>query len=614
MTYAATLTLRDIADLAGVSRPAVSMWRKRPVVRGRRLPFPSPVDVVAGQERFDREQVVAWLDQTGRGNNSEHALDAAAVAVPDEADMDEVILLLCLHALTGEQLAGRSRAALVRLAAETDKEDRLLRREIEALRPDPAILEYADELVGASYGPGDALARLERSRLARERQTRGLTRRATDVVQAVAAACRLHLGHDVALVPDPAAGLLGTEGFSAIYVEDDGDDARALRRRALLTETDTVEGAPRSVRLVSLVGLDPSPALVKLDEATLRLGPIDAAVVLGPASVLADRLTGDDDATRDQTLRSRNLVFAARLPRGYWKGAHRQSLALWVLHGGREADRFRVADLSDVRIDLDELAADVTGALEGTEDRAFRYARTAELPPVLAGTAPVVARGVVAPRLATRTTSDADRVRAASLVTSTPVDAFDVHIGSAPGAVVIRHRSLGELASAGQLRHLRGSRIDPADHDDDGTVRVHGHDGVRLDPFHSERRYGRAARTEPGDVVFSPKERTAHVDEQGGALVASPARILRLSSSAPVGPHTLAAIINQQTSGEWQTWTVPDHLTAEDGLDEALADLEAYTAELERRLRAAHDLRRALIDGVAAGTVSIEHTDEKRAG
>ena len=74
-----TLTLQDIADLARVRRPVVSMWRSRPLVRGRLMPFPNPVDVPSGMERFRREDIVEWLQRTGRGNNTEASLDAPAV-------------------------------------------------------------------------------------------------------------------------------------------------------------------------------------------------------------------------------------------------------------------------------------------------------------------------------------------------------------------------------------------------------------------------------------------------------------------------------------------------------------------------------------------------------
>lgn len=52
------LTLQDIADIAGVSKPAVANWRKR---HGKE--FPAPVEVVSSerQPKFSSDEVFAWL-------------------------------------------------------------------------------------------------------------------------------------------------------------------------------------------------------------------------------------------------------------------------------------------------------------------------------------------------------------------------------------------------------------------------------------------------------------------------------------------------------------------------------------------------------------------------
>jgi hypothetical protein len=58
---APTLTLRGVASVAGVKRQVVSMWRNRPMVRGRAMPFPAPVGSVDGVEHFRRDEVIDWL-------------------------------------------------------------------------------------------------------------------------------------------------------------------------------------------------------------------------------------------------------------------------------------------------------------------------------------------------------------------------------------------------------------------------------------------------------------------------------------------------------------------------------------------------------------------------
>lgn len=57
-SYDLYLTLQDIADIAGVSKPAVANWRKR---HGKE--FPAPVEAVSSerQPKFSSDEVFAWL-------------------------------------------------------------------------------------------------------------------------------------------------------------------------------------------------------------------------------------------------------------------------------------------------------------------------------------------------------------------------------------------------------------------------------------------------------------------------------------------------------------------------------------------------------------------------
>jgi hypothetical protein len=92
-------------------------------------------------------------------------------------------------------------------------------------------------------------------------------------------------------------------------------------------------------------------------------------------------------------------------------------------------------------------------------------------------------------------------------------------------------------------------------------------------------------------------------------MVASPARILRLSASAEFGPRLLAAIINDTApiGSEWQTWAVPELSKEEaDRLEAALDAIERFEAEAHRRIAAVNDLTKALIDGVAAGALTLD--------
>ena len=210
-------------------------------------------------------------------------------------------------------------------------------------------------------------------------------------------------------------------------------------------------------------------------------------------------------------------------------------------------------------------------------------------------------------------TGHVDRVHAATLTTTTPLEPLDVLVQPSPGNVRVRYRSLGELHERKHLIIKRGSRIDIADASEQGTVRVLpvGISGpLALDPIDAARKYPRAVRTDPGDVIFVEKPcPRAWVDRNGGAMVAAPARILRLAKSAEIGPMALATAINEiATPGsEWKTWNVPvmrrdDAALLEDALDRA----DKFEREARRRCDAARDLKKALIDGVAAGVLSLD--------
>jgi hypothetical protein len=268
-------------------------------------------------------------------------------------------------------------------------------------------------------------------------------------------------------------------------------------------------------------------------------------------------------------------------------------------------------------LDVEDVAADVSGALASGGGRGFRYLRAADLAVILTGS-PIVPRGVRAPQLRTSSGEHLDRAQAAALVTAEPQPPLDVLVAAAPGMVLVRQRSLGELREAGLVVFRRGCRIDLGQALPEGSVPVISADGamegVALDPFDAERLYPRAARTEPGDVVFveGPPPR-AQVDVRGGCLVATPSRVLRLSPSAGVGPHTLAAVINHQAAtSEWQTWSIPImEPGAATALEVALTQAAEYGTDLRRRQNALHDLTTALIDGVAAGAVMVVPHDAK---
>lgn len=605
-----TLTLQDVADLANVQRPVVTMWRNRPRVRGEWVPFPAAVSRVGGIERFGAYEVVDYLKRTGRGNNADIEFDINAVAVPDGADLEDLVVLLTWHALTGLRLAGTTPAERSRLAQEYDPDDSCVLRELEVMDPSAATLEYVDQLVEASFGLPDALARLERSRLQRELGTRELAADAVGLLARVVAECAVFLGsEDLALRVDGSPTSLAVAAECGLPLIS---DSRAVLRRAVISGTATGQPHDRHIAFVSAVGLSAGDTIDKADNLVLGLEPGRIGVLVGPASALTDRLAGELQQRRAKVLRVGNVVAAVRLSRGMWREAHRQNLALWVCRGGADEHRPCVTDLAAIADpDLTDLAADIAAGLAQTEARAFRYARRIDRAGVLAG-GPLVPRGV---RAVTLSPVDrgrhVERVHAITLTTTAPLAPVDVLVEPAVGRLRLRQRSLGELRDDGEVVLRRGNRIDRGHAVPGGTVRLLPvEDEAAMDPVDAEQLYPRAARTEPGDVVFVERPRPqAWVDMIGGAMVVSPARILRLSSGADFGPRVLATAINETAASgsEWPTWTVPEMSAGNASkLEAALAEIEQYEAEVQRRVAAASDLKKALIDGVAAGALNLD--------
>ncbi len=628
MDVGPTLTLRDVAQLAGVQRAVVSMWRRRPRIRGHSIPFPDAIPGNGPVERFARADIVEWLTRTGRGNNAEHRLDAPTLSVPAGASLEDLVTLLCLYAHGDSDLAEMTPTERESLARRSDPRDEFLLTEVRQLEVTGEVLRFVDDLVEASFGLPEALARLENGPAGRAIGRRELTPEALALIEAIVKTGVLHLDPDgvpIIFAGDPASlGLALSSSAREFVIHGERPTDRALRRRAVLQEVgvaDSIEGP--LLRVLSVLGLDSDPALDRVDDLLLELGVDEVAVVLGPAGPLCERLRGDSERFRAKMLRLERLVVALRLPRGMWRQAHRQALGLWVCTGGRTTDQPMVADLGAFpphQLSAQDVATDISAALSSDGRRAFRYLRVADLPTILTG-APIVPPGARAPHLRTSPGNHLDRVQAAAMVVAEPQPPLDVLVTATPGTTLLRQRSLGELHEEGLVVVQRGRRINPRDAVPDGSVLVlsgnGATDGVALDPFDAERLYPRANRTEPGDVVFvEGSTPCAVVDERGGSLVASPSRILRLHRNFGVGPHTVAAIINNQSvTSEWQRWSIPllDPYAAE-ALEAALTEAATYGVALRRRQDALHDLIITLIDGVAAGAVTVVPREKPQEG
>lgn len=619
-----TMTAEDVARLARVSRQAVTNWRRRPMTSAGHLPFPAPVGVVGGVERYTADEVITWLEQTGRGLNPDARADAPAFALPEGLDLDAVVTMLTLRSLSDGDLSGLSATELDDLAMAADPDDDFLRAEVAAIGVHAELARYVDELYESALGFADALDRAQASRLGRSGE-RGLASDVVDLLARVTSACRLHIGGDrAALDPwvDATTARRLAEGFTGVTSLGADSQARAVRRHLALAEVDLIPAGGPTVRVLSVVGEDYPDALQRLDDLVLELSPLDVAVVLGPAALLCDALRGQLEALRAETLSGDPLVLAARLPRGLWKHAHRQQLGLWILAAGHPSGRVVVTDLTSEAIDLDDLGTDVTAALAGGRGRSFRYGRAVERAQ-LRGRRPLVPPGIRAARLADPVHADhRDRIASATLITSKALAGYDLEVRTGAQAATVVPGSLGELVAAGRTELCRGTRVDASLATPHGSVRVLSADQAKgdllFDPLAAVQHYPRAGRTEPGDVVFAESPRPlARVDQDGGSLVRYPSRALRLPTGAGIGPHALAAVINllPDDAGEWRTWNIP-LLSARDveAVESALAAAAIYADELRRRESAMKDLITTLIQGVAAGTVTLEPTPIKKAG
>jgi hypothetical protein len=186
--------------------------------------------------------------------------------------------------------------------------------------------------------------------------------------------------------------------------------------------------------------------------------------------------------------------------------------------------------------------------------------------------------------------------------------------------------------AAGECRIVPGNRVDPADlNAPDGRPAI-GADELlgssrlgdrRVDRLTFASSYPAARFTEPGDVIFCTTPRVAAwVDREGGSVVVSPARVLRIVRDPdrglpPLLPDVLAADIaaagtelqrgkGSSSGADWRRWPVrqvpPDQREA---LAETLTAIEHERQGLRHRLERLGALAAAVTAGVTAGAVTI---------
>ena len=425
-----TLTMQQVADLAGVRRAVVSMWRSRyPTTEGG---FPAPVDVRS--LTFSADAVGEWLTRTGRGNNPDAAVDAALHSsrfATIREHLDAASGLLLLQALTGELLADLDAETALDAILDAQLPALLPPREMLAALDDAALVADVDTLAEAGYGGERVLWRLVAAEhapggaFAEHSLTVDAAAMFTSLLRAVATADHhvvLHGQGALALLTQVAADIpadgtsslgQGTMPLNAgLSVREKGVEVApgrasaasrlALRAFAARGIETTGTDAGDNLHVIVENRADAHAAITlfeKVRAVSHDLADRDVALVLAPADLLVGTLgegSNLDEARREcfnisqaQRAVSRHrqeqraglapdytlpLRYVATLPKGMLRATGRRRLALWALAPNTDDTRPAFTTYGDHAHhaldpgECDALAADVAAACSG--DRA----------------------------------------------------------------------------------------------------------------------------------------------------------------------------------------------------------------------------------------------------
>ena len=386
------MTMTDIAELAGKTRPLITTWR-------RRYPdsFPAQAGGDEAHPQFDPHEVADWLLTTGRIERDRAEQELAlfmltglAASYPRHDAVAAVTALICLRYLAGENnpLAdgdGDPVAAARTLALDLDPSDDVFLTEIRSVPLHAGwLIALVDDLVEASWNCRAAFERVmavryrfgpaaQLSALITGAMTPPLARLAAELSGVHERGRRGQL-----VVADPVAGpgdllaevvrLLSVDNPPRIAAaEPDLALARLARRRML------VHGVQRHGLDVRIGGelpdtlgdpdvivtqlpyqpgeaRDLAAALNAVDNVALRLSPGRFAVVLGSAAALTDELPYSAAQDARAKLLADDVVEAViRLPGGMLPFRPGYETALWVLtqaRGSRWQGRVLLADVS----------------------------------------------------------------------------------------------------------------------------------------------------------------------------------------------------------------------------------------------------------------------------
>ncbi|MBW9214770.1 hypothetical protein KV102_07920 [Mumia sp. zg.B53] len=665
------LAASDVALLAGVRRPVVSMWRARLADSDR--PFPEPCSTAGRTHLFDAYEVADWLVETGHGKNPSARDDVPAFATfagvshrDDPVVFAAVTAALCLVVLSGETLSGLDAEAVLDLADECDPDDQMLYAELEAAADRlPSVIRYAELITDSSTSPAEAFERLMRDRFRTtldEHKVVVLNASVGDLVArtAVGLAAR---SDGSATYADPCAGssdllmsVLAEHGergpVEVLTASGDHAAARLVRRRLRVNDvyrTEIVvdeEGGfsvdPGVTHIVQL----PHPArpsmsdeaiLDAVDQVVLQMDDAQRGVVVAPASALSDGFGGPAEARRAELLRSGRVRAVVRLAKGLVPARSRQALAIWILGDEHRAvstaERVTmVGDLADVVLSdavIDDLATDlIASAAPPSLMRAHAYAhlRPVHTRTLVAARSSLVEAAPAVGRQATgAATLQSQLERAYAALQPLDAPAVPVFVDGS-SRTPMRPLTVSETLRNGSLRVVQGTRCADEHVTAEAGLRVIGvgeltggveSGGRHIDPLLLAAHYPSARLTEPGDVVFCTSPRpAAFVDHQGASVVVAPARVLRLGAD-PDGlrADVVAADINRLPRGArtWRQWRLRRVGEAEaSALTSTLAAVRDARAAALERVAALDAISDLLLEGVTTGALTLEvpHTVE----
>ncbi|GAA0195431.1 hypothetical protein [Glutamicibacter creatinolyticus] len=670
------LSLSDIARLANVQRPVVTVWRSRS--KGTVTPFPDPVHRVGSQDLFDAADVVAWLQVTGRGNNPEFREDSAAFSSAARDNFHAITSLLLLHQLLGRPLSGLSPEDLLDAADEVDPDDEFIYSELEEESNELKSLgPYVDRLIDAAYSAQSAFESLLTERFRANEVRLSRTSVSAEALR-LAALCALELsGSDLVFHEATAGGsdliseLLSCldESASARIQEPaagsqtDSLDRLTLRRLKMLGSTNeslTIfkpqGGSLPTVHLAQFPspGMpddDPESILQAIDDLVLELGPAQGAVLVAPANVLVDALESKTaTGIRAQILRMGRVRAAVRLPQGHFLYKPRTALCLWVI-GPEIADvpladrRIMLANLSDMELDdhvVPDFIADLGASLLGEQAlraHAFRFAHWARTSALAASTTDLIpARSKADPRplpdsvTLAKIQVEYDMALANLNCTAGPRPELSIELRARAGHNEPSPRyagtaTLGELLAQKIVRLIPGTRFakESLTASPEDGLKVwntadlyHGSPSATVSYFDLARTYGQAALTVPGDIVFSAKGAPAAVvDHEGSKAVNYPVRILRVNADTASGiiPEVLSMDINSAHHSAWRRWEVrrlPTDLCR--SLEESLRIIAEERTAATQRLVRLDDMSQQLINALSSGELEILVPDTGKEG